>query len=201
MKDLIWKSRTWIMLLGLLFIQIVFFFARKETADHETIKPMVEVINILVTSGLFFSLTSKGFERWMERKIYGGFRKNWREVRVMYSDNVSRGAGPEFPREPTLLIHPPIHSVFSNESEEKNFLHAYDRKGQSIVFTAIQENDPLLMSFNNSYVGIAKKGDKKTGKWSEMEIMLSEVMSKTKIVRVGFPQSSLDIQPLEDRKD
>lgn len=111
MKNYAWKHRITLGLLVILLVQVPFVLFKLTTApaDRDSIDVFVEVMHILISSGLAGYLFSKTFESFLENNLYGGFlRRNWKEVRVMYSDDVHKGMGEAYPREPTLLIQPPV---------------------------------------------------------------------------------------------
>lgn len=193
MKDWMWKHRIALALLAILLVQVPFVFIKLTMADREFVGAIAEAAHILVSSGLAGYLFSKAFESFLEDKLYGVFRRNWKEVRVMYSEDVHKGMGDAYPREPTLLIQPSIHESFTPESDQetdRDVLFAQGQDGRHHAITAMTMHGPMSVSFNTGYVGrySADKDTKVTGKWSELQLM-QVGSSKIKITKVGFPDT------------
>ena len=97
MQDYVWRHRIVLVLVLLLAVQAPFIVLRLASADGGTPHPIAEVGHVVVTSGLAAYLFSKRFESWLEHRLYGGLRKQWKEVRVMYSDGLGKGMGEAYP--------------------------------------------------------------------------------------------------------
>ena len=87
-KDYVWKHRIVLGLLFILVVQAPFVIVKLTTADRGSLDILVEVGHLLATSGLAAYLFSRTFESRLEKGLYQGLRRNWREVRVMYSDDI-----------------------------------------------------------------------------------------------------------------
>ena len=197
MKNSIWEYRIVLGLLVILSIQAPFVVFKLTSADQNALDAFIEVAQILLTSGLAGFLFSKAFESLLEKKLYGGLRRNWKEVRVMYSDGVGKGMGDTYPREPTLLIQPPIQDAGpeSIQHTDKDSLVAQSLDGRSHVFAAPIVHGPMSISFNTGYVGqsVADEDTLVTGKWSELQLM--QVGSPGhKITTAGFPDTLIKLE-------
>ncbi|MYE05318.1 MAG: hypothetical protein F4Y00_10150 [Bacteroidetes bacterium SB0662_bin_6] len=197
MKNYVWKHRIVLVLLAILFVQVPFVMIKLTTADRDVVSAIAEAAQILFSSGLAGYLFSKTFESWLEKKLYGGFRRNWKEVRVMYSDGVLKGMGEAYPREPTLLIQPPIFDDARPESPRgaiEEVLFAQSRDGRKHTITAPIMHGPVSISFNTGYVRRpgADENTWATGHWSEMQLMQVGYAGQ-KITRVGFPDTLVQL--------
>lgn len=177
--------------LFILLLQVPFVFLKLTIVDPDFGNRLLETLQILVSSGLVASLFSKGFDSFLENWMYGGFRRNWKEVRVMYSDDALKGTGRGYPREPTLLIQPPVGQMgAAPELFRKDSLVARNLDGKICVITAPIVHGPMLISFNTGYVGqpVAGEGTKIEGKWSQLQLMQ---VGPTEIstTQVGFPDT------------
>ncbi|MXW20138.1 MAG: hypothetical protein F4Z95_04985 [Gammaproteobacteria bacterium] len=201
MQNYIWKHRIVLGFLAILFAQVPFVMIKLTTADREVVGAVAEAAHILFSSGLAGYLFSKTFESLLEKKLYGGFRRNWKEVRVMYSDGMLKGMGEAYPREPTLLIQPPVFDDARAESprgaiEEALFAQSQDGRKHSI--TAPIMHGPMSISFNTGYLGQpgADENTWATGHWSEMQLM-QVGFAGHKITRVGFPDTLVQLARAE----
>lgn len=197
MKNYIWKHRIVLGLLVILLVQVPFVAFKLTAADRETLDAFVEIAHVLFTSGLAGYLFSKTFESLLEKRLYGGLRRNWKEVRVMYSDGWGKGMGEAYPREPTLLIQAPAFEDPGSESSEyrpENPLFAQGRDGSSNFITAPIMHGPMSISFNNGYVGQPAAGENTyvTGKWSELQLM-QVGPPEHKFTRAGFPDTLITL--------
>ena len=180
--------------MGLLFIlsiQAPFVYFKLTTSDQHAIEALVEIAHVLFTSGLAAYLFSKTFESLLEKSLYGGLRRDWKEVRVMYSDGLGKGMGNEYPREPTLLIQtPPLMDPGLERHDQRrgDSLIAQGADGKRHVFTARSCTAPCQSSFNNAFVGKPAPGEDTfvTGKWSELQLMQVGTQGH-KVTWVGFP--------------
>ena len=193
MKNHIWKHRIVLGLLVILALQAPFVAFKLTTQDRDTLGAFVEVAHILFTSGLAGYLFSKTFESLLEKRLYGGFRRNWKEVRVMYSDGAGKGMGDAYPREPTLLIQAPTFEgarPASSEYTPEDSLLAQSRDGSKKFITPSVMHGPMLVSFNNGYVGQPAAGENTfvTGKWSELQLM-QVGFPRHRHTRAGFPDT------------
>ena len=169
MKNFVWKHRIVLGLVAILFVQVPFVIAKLTTSDEQPFYALVEASHILVSSGLAGYLFSRTFESLLEKRLYGGFRRDWKEVRVMYSDKELKGMGETYPREPTLLIQPPVIEPFQSSSPISG---------------------PMSVSFNTAYVGqpAADEDTWVTGNWSELQLMQTDLLGHT-LTTVGFPDT------------
>ena len=194
MKNFIWKHRIVFGLLVILSIQVPFIVFNLAAAEHrDTIGSIVETAHILLTSGLVGYLFSKTFESFLEKSLYGGLRRNWKEVRVIYSDGLMKGMGDAYPREPTLLIQAPAFEysgVDTGGYAAVDPLFARRKDGSTDMITAPIMHGPMSISFNSGYVGQPDAGEntRVTGKWSELQLMRVGP-SEIKLTRVGFPDT------------
>ena len=180
MQDYLWRHRIVVVLVLLLAAQVPFIVLILAPLGGGTPHPITEVGHVVVTSGLAAYLFSKRFESWLEHRLYGGLRKQWKEVRVMYSDGVGKGLGKAYPREPTILLQAPVFHVEAPEQERRGGM-PLDREGYSpMPVNAPYMHGPVCMSFNTGYVGEPAAGEntRATGKWSDLRLM-----------QVGFPGS------------
>ena len=201
MKNYVWKHRIVLVLLAILFVQVPFVMIKLTTADRDVVDAIAEAAQILFSSGLAGYLFSKTFESLLEKKLYGGFRQSWKEVRVMYSDGVFKGMGEAYPREPTLLIQPPVFDDARSASPRdtsKEALFAQSRDGRKRSITAPIMHGPMSISFNTGYVGRpgADENTWATGHWSDMQLM-QVGFSGHKITRVGFPDTLVQLARAE----
>ncbi len=156
-KEMLWRHKTALSLGSILVAQVP-FVALRLTTDGVALT-IIEVLHLLLTSGLSVYLFSKAFETFLENRLIGAsLRKHRKEVRVMYSDMPFKGMGEHYPRDPTLLIQPATFDMNS---------------------------DRLILSFNNSYEGAPD--EEKTGKWSDLQLMRVGEDDGFKLLRVGFP--------------
>jgi len=186
MKNFLWKYRIVVGFLALLLVQVPFVVCNLTGA-------IAEAAQILISSGLAGYWFSKTFESVLENKLYGKFRRNWKEVRVMYSDFAGRGAGEYYPREPTLLIQAPIFEEFGPDAPlhmDENPLRALDFDGKNHQITAAKLHGPMSVSFNTGYVGEPADGENTwaTGDWSELQLMKVGPPGLEQI-RAGFPDT------------
>ena len=193
MKNFMWKYRIVLGLLVILLVQVLFVAVKLKTPDQKSVYAFVEAAHILLTSGLAGYLFSKTFESFLEKSLYGGFRRNWKEVRVIYSDDVFKGMGEAYPREPTLLIQPPVSEHFRSDSSrytDENPLVAQSTDGRSHVITAPIIHGPMSVSFNTGYVGqpAADEDTLVTGKWSDLQLMQVGPSGST-VNMIGFPDT------------
>ena len=190
MKNRIWKYRIEVVFSIILMMQVPFVLIKLTTSARDSIDLIVEALHILISSGLAGFLFSKAFDSLLERWLYGGYlRRNWKEVRVIYSDNVFKGMGDEYPREPTLLIQPSmLKGRSSDPHKDENPLIAYSLSGKGYGITARDMHGPMTVSFNTGYVGQPAAGQDTlvTGKWSDLQLMQ---VDHPGIVRVGFPDT------------
>ena len=175
--ELIWKWRVGTALLAILLMQIGYVCFRASIEfSPQLLLVGIETLHVFLSSGLFFYIFSKYYDSLIEKFLYGGFksksfRKNWQEVKVMYSpysDNagtVLRGTGEHYPREPTLLIH-------------------------SSPFKTDKNDGRLLVSFNTAFRGTSGEI---SGKWSELQPFKAYDFAPVK--RVGFPDTLTSINP------
>lgn len=196
MKNWAWKYRIGLALLVILLAQIpfvVFKITTSDAAERDFVSAFVETAQILLSSGLAVYLFSKAFESLLENWLYGNFRRNWKEVRVMYSDGFGKGMGEEYPRDPTLLLQPPVFDDSTPESPRRtdsDSLVAQRLDGKSYVITAPIVHGPVEVSFNTGYVGQSAAGENTmvTGKWSDLQLM-QVGPSGHRLTRVGFPDT------------
>ena len=193
MKNHIWKHRIVLGLVVILLVQVPFITFKLATADLGFVEVLVETAHVLFSSGLAGYVFSRTFESLVEEKLYGGLTRNWKEVRVMYSDAVFKGMGDAYPREPTLLIQPPIYEYSGPESRRDMsdyalFAQSLDGRGHSI--TAPIMHGPMSISFNTGYVGKpgADESSVDTGKWSDLQLMQVGPTGH-KFTTVGFPDT------------
>ncbi len=180
MQDYLWRHRIVVMLVLLLAVQVPFIVLRLAPPGGGTPHSITEVGHVVVTSGLAAYLFSKRFESWLEHRLYGGLRKQWKEVRVMYSEEMGKGVGEAYPREPTILLQAPDFHLEAPEQERRGGM-PLDREGHSPrPVTAPYMHGPVSVSFNTGYVGepTAAENTWATGKWSDLRLM-----------QVGFPGS------------
>ena len=197
MKNYIWKNRIVLGLLVILLVQLPFVALKLTISDQKSVYALVEAAHILLSSGLAGYLFSKTFESFLENRLYGGFRRNWKEVRVMYSDGFYKGMGEAYPREPTLLIQPPSFDISGSDSPrytDKDSLVAQSLNGRSYVITAPIVHGPMSVSFNTGYVGqpVAGEDTSVTGKWSDLQL-IQIGPSGCRITRVGFPDTLITL--------
>lgn len=197
MKNYIWKHRTVLGLLVILLVQVPFVAFKLTAATRETLNAFVEIAHVLFTSGLAGYVFSKTFESLLEKRLYGELRRNWKEVRVIYSDDVQKGMGEAYPREPTLLIQAPAFEDPGPESPEdtpENSLFAQSLDGRGHCITAPIMHGPMLISFNNGDVDQPAAGENTyvTGKWSELQLM-QVGPSGRKLTRAGFPDTLITL--------
>ena len=194
MKNYLWKHRIAVVLLAIILVQVPFVFLKLKISDQEPVYALVEAAHILLSSGLAGYLFSKTFESFLEKGLYGSYlRRNWKEVRVMYSDEVFKGMGDAYPREPTLLIQPPpVTRSESPRCTDANPLFALDRDGKGCGITALTMHGPMSVSFNTGYVGqpSADENTRATGKWSELRLMQAGFPG---YVTVGFPDTLIEL--------
>ena len=167
--EFVWKHRVPLGLFVILALQAPLVWLKPTLDDGGTPKAFVEIAHVLVTSGLLGYLFSKRFEALLRNRLYGFVQKDWQEVSVFYSqDGRARGMGPDYPREPTLLIQRPMWSRFE--------------KADSSVFVG---GVPMGMSFNSGYEGKPVEGEETylNGKWSELRRI------NARYGDVGFPDS------------
>ena len=196
MKNWVWKHRIGLALLIILMVQtpfVIFKMIAAEAAERDSVIPFLETAQILVSSGLAGYLFSKAFESLLENWLYGSFRRNWKEVRVMYSDGFGKGTGDVYPRDPTLLIQAPIWEDSKPESPRHtsdDSLFARRPDGSNHCITAPIVHGPMLLSFNSAYVGQPADGENTwvTGRWSELQLM-QVGFSGHRVTRVGFPDT------------
>ena len=196
MKNWVWKHRIGLVLLAILLAQVPFFVFKITTAnaaERDLVSAFFETAQILLSSGLAAYLFSKGFESLLENWLYGNFRRNWKEVRVIYSDGFGQGTGEEYPRDPTLLLQPPVFDDSNPESPrhtDGDSLVAQSLDGKNNVITASTVHGPVEVSFNTGYVGQSAVGENTvvTGKWSELQLM-QVGPSGHRLTRVGFPDT------------
>ena len=199
MKNHIWKHRIVLGLLGILLLQVPFVVFKLTAADRKALDTFVEIAHVLFTSGLAGYLYSKTFESLLEKRLYGGLRRNWKEVRVMYSDGWGKGMGEAYPREPTLLIQAPAFEDPGPESIEAHgrrlTLSPKSLDGRSHVITAPIMHGPMSINFNNGYVGQPAAGENTyvTGKWSELQLM-QVGRPGHKFTRAGFPDTLITLR-------
>lgn len=198
MKNYIWKHRIVLGLLGILLVQVPFVYFKLTATDQDALDAFVEIAHVLFTSGLAGYLFSKTFESLLEKRLYGGLRRNWKEVRVMYSDGFGKGMGEAYPREPTLLIQAQDFGNPGPESSEdtlEDSLFAQGRDGRSNCITAPIIHGPVSISFNNGYVGQPAAGENSyiTGKWSELQLMQVGPPGH-KFTRAGFPDTLITLR-------
>ena len=194
MKDRVWKHRIVLSLSIILLVQVPFVSLRLTTLDQEPLYALVEAAHILVSSGLAGYLFSKTFDSLLEKWLYGSYlRRNWQEVRVMYSDEVFKGMGDAYPREPTLLIQPPTDTRSrSSPYRDESRIVARSVNGRNYVITAPDLHGPMSISFNTGYVGQPTDDENTvvTGKWSDLRLMQS---GGPGFVRVGFPDTLIEL--------
>lgn len=196
MKNWVWKYRIGLVLLAILLAQVpfvVFKITTVDAAERDLVSAFLETAQILLSSGLAAYLFSKGFESLLENWLYGRFRRNWKEVRVMYSDGFGKGMGAEYPRDPTLLLQSPVFDDSKPESPrhtDSDALVAQRLDGKSYVITAPIVHGPVEVSFNTGYVGQSAVGENTvvTGKWSDLQLM-QVGPSGHRLTRVGFPDT------------
>ena len=197
MKNRIWKHRIVIGLLVILLVQVPFVWLKLIISDQKSIYALIEAVHILLSSGLAGYLFSKTFESFLENKLYGGFRRNWKEVRVMYSNFLGKGTGDAYPREPTLLIQSPIYENLGPDApprHDENPLFAQSLDGRSHAITAPIVHGPMSVSFNAGYVGKPASGENTfaTGQWSELQLMQVGLPGHQRL-RAGFPDSLVTV--------
>lgn len=193
MKNRIWKYRIVIGLFAILLVQVIFIVPKIMWLDLKLVYALVEALQILLSSGLAGFLFSKFFESLLENKLYGKFRRNWKEVRVMYSDFAGKGTGDTYPRDPTLLIQAPVFEKFGPDApqrQDENPLVAQSLDGKMHAITAPILHGPLEVSFNTGYVGKPAVGEDIliTGKWSDLQLM-QVGPPKFQRIRAGFPDT------------
>ena len=191
MRNSIWKHRIVLGLFVILLIQAPFIAFKLTTGHRDSLDAFVEVAHILLTSGLVGYLFSKTFESLLEKRLYGGLRRNWKEVRVMYSDGIGKGMGDAYPREPTLLLQPPIGEVAGESARhtDSDSLVVQSSDGKSHLITAPTVHGPISMNFNTGYVGESVADENTvTGKWSELQLM-QVGLPRLRRTRVGFPDT------------
>ena len=176
MKNFIWKHRIVLGLLVILLVQVPFIVLKLTTPAGNALYALVEIAHVLLTSGLAGYLFSKTFDSLLENSLYGALRRNWNEVRVMYSDGIGKGMGDAYPREPTLLIQAPPFADPERDGRGRtpgDLLVAQGLDGSSHTITAQFTHSPMSISFNNAYVGqpAADETTYATGKWSELQLM------------------------------
>ena len=156
MKNSVWKHRIVLGLLVILSVQVPFVVFKLTTGEHrDALDTVIEIAHILLTSGLAGYLFSRTFESLLDDKLYGRLRRNWKEVRVMYSDDLGKGMGDAYPREPTLLIQAPLFEDSGADSREyrsEGSLFAQRQDGSRYMITAPVMHGPMSMSFNSGYV-------------------------------------------------
>ncbi len=197
MKELIWKYRKPLVFLALLVIQVPFFFFMPTSAAKDS---FIRVVHVLVSSGLMSFLFSRFADRLIGKMLYKGLRRDWKEVRVIYSEGFARGTGDVYPREPTLLIQEPLLGSSSRAEEIKGPLFAQDGNGRLHQVSAARLHRPMSLYFNNSCVGKPEEGKEveseaggrvefATGHWSQLQLMQVGPDEKTQLVSVGFPDT------------
>lgn len=92
---------------------------------------------LLVVPGAFASwLLAVVIVALVDHRRYSGLRDHWQEVRVFYAPTFGgRGLGEVYPREPTLLLHPPM-----GWTPDSKAVHPVGHR-------------PVEIWFNDSYVG------------------------------------------------
>ena len=88
-----------------------------------------------------------------DHRRYRGLRDNWQEVRIFHSPTFSgRGLGEVYPREPTLLLHPPM-------MWEPDLKKTHDR--------------PVEIWFNDGYVGAPETPEApfQNGTWGPLDLI------------------------------
>lgn len=156
--EFIWKHQIWVGLLTILVVQALFLYFKLILPDQATSAAFMDVSHVLFTSSFAVYLFSKKFESFLRARLYQGIQNDWQEVRVVYSQERGlRGTGEIYPREPTILIHPP---VFEDLAPPGHFLG-----GRS-----------MMVSFNSAYEGKPVEGedDFLNGKWSELKTVSDE---------------------------
>lgn len=197
MKNQIWKHRIVVGLFIILLVQVPFVWLKLVISDQKSVYALVEAAHILISSGLAGYLFSKAFESFLENKLYGEFRQNWKEVRVMYSDFAGKGVGDTYPRDPTLLIQAPFFEKFGPNAppyRDENPLVAQSLDGGSHAITATNMHGPMSVSFNTGYVGKPAVGKNTwaTGHWSELQLMQVGPPG-FKSIRAGFPDTLITL--------
>lgn len=206
MKNRVWNYRIGLALLVMLLAQVPFVVFKITTADaaqRDLVLAIVETAQILLSSGLAVYLFSKAFELLLENWLYGKFRSNWKEVRVMYSDGFGKGTGEEYPRDPTLLLQPPVFGnprPASPRGTDGDSLVAQSLDGKRHVITAPIVHGPVQVSFNTGYVGQSAVGEDTvvTGKWSDLQLM-QVGLSGHRVTRVGFPDTLMETGQMPTR--
>ena len=196
MKNWVWKYRIGLALLVILSAQVpfvVFKITNADAAERDLVFAFVETAQILLSSGLAVYLFSKAFESLLENWLYGKFRRNWKEVRIFYSDGFGKGMGMEYPRDPTILIQAPMLDDAVPESPrhtDGEDLVVQSLDGKNHVITAPIIHGPVEVSFNTGYVGQSAVGENTvvTGKWSDLQLMRVGP-SGHRVTRVGFPDT------------
>ena len=207
-KNWIWNHRIWLALLAILLLQAPFVIVKMTIVDateRDLVIPFVETGQILLSSALVVYLVSKKFDSLLEIWLYGTFRRGWKEVRVMYSENMmGKGLGEEYPRDPTLLIQAPVFddSKFgSYQTLRENILWVPKSKEEGQYMTSVQMKGPMLVSFNAGQLRhqLDNEGIHVTGKWSDLQLM--QVGIGTKFTKVGFPDTLIESMepPAPDR--
>ena len=196
-KNWVWRHRITVGLLVLLVVQTPFVWFKVTTPIQHSGHALVETLHVLVSSGLAGYLFSKAFDSLLEDWLYGRFlRRSWKEFRVVYSDDVFKGMGDAYPRDPTLLIQPPFPQdagpVHLGDTPG-DLLAADSLDGKSRIITAMTMHGPMSVSFNSGYLGEPAVGDNTwvTGKWSDLQLM-QVGSSGHKMTRVGFPDTLIE---------
>lgn len=200
-KNWVWKHRISLTLSAILLLQVPLVYIRIEiagTAQRDWVIASVETGQVLVSSGLLLSLFSKKFESLLEHWLYGRFRRNWKEVRVMYSENnMGQGLGEEYPRDPTLLIQAPIFDDSKPgwpRRAPEDILLARSLDGKDSQITAGTVQGPMAVSFNTGQLRklVAGEGVYVTGKWSALQLMRVNMWGRPESV-VGFPDTLVTV--------
>ena len=137
------------------------------------VSTVATVTHVMLTSGLVLYFVSGKYESLVQRVMYGSIRRNWRPVRVMYAEEAHSmmGFGGFYPREPTLLLHPPMFPFDQPPPAEVD--------GGRIPAQ-------LAVSFNNAYVGESLGDFEVTGGWDGLRVILDGANASP---RVGFPST------------
>ena len=194
MKNFVWRHRIALVLLVLLAVQGPFIALKLAAGEDEAPHPLAEVGHVLISSGLAAYLFSRRFDSTLERYLYGGLREHWKEVRVLYSDGLGRGAGDAYPREPTLLLQSPPFEPSDSQHVREDLLWARDRFGGWQNITAPFVHGPVCLSFNTGFVGQPAVGEntRVTGRWSELQLM-QVGPAEHQVTRVGFPDTLITV--------
>ena len=192
MKNYVWRHRIGLVLLLLLVVQGPFIALKLTAGEDDAPRPLVEVTHVLISSGLAAYLFSKRFDSGLERWLYGGLRKQWQEVRVLYSDGPGKGMGDAYPRDPTLLLQTPPFESEGPHDKGEGVLFAQDSKGGLRNITAPFVHGPVCLSFNTGFVGRPAAGESTwvTGHWSDLQLLQ---VGDFRMTRVGFPDTLITL--------